>query len=114
MFCHCIMIEAWARGVAWPSWRPVSSLDFWDMLSGAETQGPGKGGWDSLGMLVGREAKGGNRPRGGHVSQELDLAKHFEKQFLIVNVFMKGQATWCSPGAHSQFKPRLGVWGMLD
>lgn len=48
------------------------------------------------------------------MSQELDLAKHFGKPFLIMNVFMKEPATWCSQGVRLQFKQRLGVLGMLD
>lgn len=48
------------------------------------------------------------------MSQELDLAKHFGKPSLIMNVFMKEQAAWCGQGGHLQFKLRLGVLGMLD
>lgn len=48
------------------------------------------------------------------MSQELDLAKRFGKPFLIMNAFMKGQATWCSRGVHLQFKQRLGGLRVLD
>lgn len=58
-------------------------------------------------MSVERESKGRNRPRGGCVSQEPDLAKCFGKPFLIMNAFMKGQATSCRWGAHLQCKQRL-------